>query len=55
MINVSGVSESRVAPAAAYYANQKGVSYIIGGEKGRLQHYILLKKTNAISEMEKKN
>ena len=32
-----------------------GVSYIIGGEKGRLQHYILLKKTNAISEMEKKN
>lgn len=32
-----------------------GISYIIGGEKGRLQQYILLKKTNAISEMEKKN
>ena len=30
-----------------------GFSYIIGGEKGRLQHNILLKKTNAISEMEK--
>lgn len=32
-----------------------GVSYIVGGERGRVQHYILLKKTNAISEMEKKN
>ena len=29
MINVSGVSESRVAPAAAYYANQKDQSIII--------------------------
>ena len=29
MINISGVSESRVAPAAAYYANQKDQSIII--------------------------
>ena len=29
MINVTGVSESRVAPAAAYYANQKDQSIII--------------------------
>lgn len=29
------------------------ISYIVGGEKGRLQHYLLLKKTNAISQLEK--
>ena len=30
-----------------------GIVYIIGGEKGRLQHYVLLKKTNAIVDLEK--